>query len=73
MFMLQESVAAQILIEQCADGHGFRSSKTTEMDQFQLPEKLTDSQNAICTFIHQMIINNPTLAKLIIFQGNENL
>ncbi|XP_055329973.1 integrator complex subunit 2-like [Paramacrobiotus metropolitanus] len=62
MFMLQESAAVQILIEQLDAGHQEVS------DDLDLPERLTAPQNAVCIFIHQLIISNPTLAKLVVFQ-----
>jgi Integrator complex subunit 2 len=65
MFMLQESVAVQILIEQCV-----MTNATSHA--FGLPSDLTESQSAICTFIHRLILANPTLAKLVIFQGNNS-
>ena len=65
MFMLQESLAVQILIENCVTSS---PSETAKMD-FGLPEELTESQSAICTFIHRMVLTNPPLAKLVIFQG----
>ncbi|OWA51393.1 Integrator complex subunit 2 [Hypsibius exemplaris] len=62
MFILQESLAVQILIENCT--MPWRSKA-----DFGLPSELTESQSAICTFIHRLILANPTLAKLVIFQG----
>lgn len=58
----QESAALQILLEACLE---------TEEDQSkpELMWSLREVRSIICSFLHQIFISEPSLAKLVHFQG----
>ncbi|XP_063376210.1 integrator complex subunit 2 [Cydia fagiglandana] len=58
----QESAALQILLEACLE---------TEEDQStpELMWSLREVRSIICSFLHQVFISEPSLAKLVHFQG----
>uniref|UniRef100_UPI00358EB64C integrator complex subunit 2 isoform X1 n=1 Tax=Myxine glutinosa TaxID=7769 RepID=UPI00358EB64C len=78
----QDSAAVQILLEICLPdknecpqgiGHGVPSTSESHTPPAgQLGELLTERrevQGLICSFLHQMFIADPNIAKLVLFQG----
>lgn len=58
----QESAVVQILLECCL-------RQPSEMKESSLLTNLREVQCLICSFLHQMFIADPNLAKLVHFQG----
>lgn len=65
LIQTQESCAIQILLEACAE----RPEVTGDP---KLAARLRDVQKLICSHLHQVFISDPTLAKLIHFQGYDS-
>ncbi|XP_021962074.1 integrator complex subunit 2 isoform X2 [Folsomia candida] len=60
---VQESAAVQILLEACLPNEGDKA------EGISCDLTLKEIQSLICSFLHQMFIADPTLAKLVHFQG----
>ena len=65
LIQTQESCAIQILLEACAE-------KPEVADDPKLSARLREVQKLICSHLHQVFISDPTLAKLIHFQGYDS-
>lgn len=65
LIQTQESCAIQILLEACLE-------KPEIVNDEKLNRKLKEVQKLICTHLHQVFISDPTLAKLIHFQGYDS-
>ena len=62
MISAQESLAVQILLESCLETEDDRSKPGQLL-------ALQEVRSLICSFLHQMFISDPALAKLVHFQG----
>ncbi|GBP98280.1 Integrator complex subunit 2 [Eumeta japonica] len=58
----QESAALQILLEACLE-------TSEDQSKPELLWSLREIRNIICSFLHQIFISEPSLAKLVHFQG----
>ncbi|XP_038222406.1 integrator complex subunit 2 [Zerene cesonia] len=58
----QESAALQILLEACLE-------TTEDQSKPELMWSLREVRSIICSFLHQIFISEPSLAKLVHFQG----
>ena len=65
LIQTQESCAIQILLEACAE-------KPEVAGDPKLASRLVAVQKLICSHLHQVFISDPTLAKLIHFQGYDS-
>lgn len=65
LIQTQESCAIQILLEAC-------NERPEIINDEKLYAKLKEVQKLICTHLHQVFISDPTLAKLIHFQGYDS-
>lgn len=65
LIQTQESCSIQILLEICL-------GKPEIVNNEQLNSRLKEVQKLICTHLHQVFILDPTLAKLIHFQGYDS-
>jgi len=65
LIQTQESCAIQILLEACLE-------RPEIVEDQKLFARLQEVQKLICTHLHQVFISDPTLAKLIHFQGYDS-
>jgi len=61
LVLTQESAAIQILLETCSEGPGDKTRGRLSA--------LQEVQSLACSYLHQAFIQDPTLAKLVHFQG----
>ncbi|CAL8102119.1 unnamed protein product [Orchesella dallaii] len=59
---LQDSAAVQILLEACLPNQEDKDGLASDLT-------IKEVQSLICSFLHQMFISDPMLAKLVHFQG----